>query len=152
MIFKNIVGRIIYYLCYPILMLILRGSTRAYAIIRLEDKILLTQSMLDYKLRWHLPGGGIKRNETAVIGLRREIYEELGIKVSDKDLALLTEKPIASKHHYVYYIYLLDLDSIPALSLRRFEITDARFVALSEIHSIPISDTVKKSLTLIPLK
>jgi 8-oxo-dGTP pyrophosphatase MutT (NUDIX family) len=150
--FRKIVGRIIYFAGYPILMLLLRGSTRAYAVIRCNNKILLTQSTLDYKPRWHLPGGGVKKNETTVAGLIREIHEELGIVVTADQLVPLNNSPISSKHHYEYHLYLVELSSMPELTLRRFEIIDAKFIPFNDLDSMLISDTVKRSIPLIPLK
>lgn len=40
---------------------------------------------------WHIPGGGLRHNETLQCGLRRELYEELGAKVTILDVRSVWE-------------------------------------------------------------
>lgn len=55
-----------------------------------EDRVLLVRHVYgDHRL--HLPGGGVKRRETLVDGLRRELREETGLELlaEDGELRLL---------------------------------------------------------------
>ena len=61
---------------------IFRPKTRgAKIILSCQDQILLVKPTYGYK--YTLPGGGIKREESSEMGVRREVQEELGIVLGD---------------------------------------------------------------------
>lgn len=149
---RTVFGRVSYVLSYPLLLLILRGSTRAYVLLLLNDKILLTQSTLDYASRWHLVGGGIKKGETLAHGAVREVKEELGIDIDESKLVSLGNGMLRAKNNYDYGLFFYPLDEEPKLKLRKSEITNAKFFTIQEIPKIQTSDTVQKALQLLALK
>lgn len=50
-----------------------------------DGKLLLGKSIKGgvYKDRWIVPGGGIDEGETPVEGMKREVFEEVDLDVSD---------------------------------------------------------------------
>jgi len=70
----------------------------AAAIIFYNDKILAAQRAFsldkDISLKFEFPGGKIKKNETKINALKRELHEELNIKVENFDYYF------SNKHDY----------------------------------------------------
>ena len=44
---------------------------------------------------WHIPGGGVEKDENMLIALKREVKEEVGIDISGKDTKLVFDKDSA---------------------------------------------------------
>ncbi len=66
-----------------------------------HDQVLLIQPYISHGF-WTLPGGGLKRGETAVAAARRELYEETGIDVNESDLTFLAT--LARPDHDIPFI------------------------------------------------
>ena len=58
------------------------------AILRQEDRILITQRPIDkpHGGMWELPGGKLNKDESPRLALERELREELGIQVAVDDI------------------------------------------------------------------
>lgn len=59
-----------------------RPKTRGVKTILINsDEVLLVKNTYGYK--WVLPGGGVKKNEEPIEAAKREVFEEVGIKVKE---------------------------------------------------------------------
>jgi 8-oxo-dGTP pyrophosphatase MutT (NUDIX family) len=64
-------------------------SLRVGAILVRDGRVLLTRT--DGQDHWFLPGGRVKLGEPAVVALRRELGEELGLTVADVRVRIVAE-------------------------------------------------------------
>lgn len=88
-------------------------SIRSCGIIYNDDKVLLHKK--EYDDFYALVGGRVKANESTVIALKREFYEELNINVDIINLLYCVENFFeygGKKHHELMFVYLLKTDDI----------------------------------------
>ena len=116
----------------------------ANAILTCQGKLLL-EKRGDCDL-WGLPGGGVRRQETPVQAIAREIYEEQGLRVSPEQFRKLgvygepgriAAYRDGSIWRMVVVVFALDLPEIPQIALSR-ESQDMRFFTREELKDIPI--------------
>lgn len=116
----------------------------ANAIITCNGKLLL-EKRRDSDT-WGLVGGGVKKTETALQAITREIYEELGLRISTSQLKKLAVygKPgrIAaykdgSVWRMVVVVFGLELPEEPRLKISA-ESKDLRFFTREELRNIEI--------------
>lgn len=89
--------------------LIYAKSTRRY--------LFLLRHGGSWSMTWALPGGKININETVVVGLAREIEEELGGRITDPKLIPI-EKYTSDDGKFVYHTFFVSVDEefVPILN------------------------------------
>ena len=116
----------------------------ANAIITYQDKILL-EKRKDCDL-WGLVGGGVKRAESPLEAIVREIHEELGIRISKDQLFKLgvygepgriAAYQDGSIWRMVVVVFALELTEQPQIILSS-ESEDMRFFSREELKNIDI--------------
>jgi len=116
----------------------------ANAIITCNGKILL-EKRRDCDI-WGLVGGGVKKQETSLQAITREIYEELGLRISkDKfqKLAVYGEPGRIAAYRdgsiwrMVIVVFRLELEEEPAMTISA-ESRDLRFFSKEELKDIEI--------------
>lgn len=146
----NFLGKLIYVVSYPFILLIIRNSHRVYGAIVYKDKILVTKNYLGFQNTWRLPGGGLKKNEPELSGLIREVKEEVGILLPADKLSLVVSGKKHRKHFY-YSIYVCKLQQQPKIDINNSEILDAQFISINNLLKGPkVSESLElaiKSLT-----
>lgn len=70
-----------------------------------------------WPMTWALPGGKVDQGETVVVGLAREIEEELGGRIRDPKLVPI-EKFTSEDHRFVYHTFWISVDDefVPVLN------------------------------------
>jgi 8-oxo-dGTP pyrophosphatase MutT (NUDIX family) len=70
-----------------------------------------------WSLTWALPGGKVDAGETVVVGLAREIEEELGGRIRDPKLVPI-EKYTSDNFRFIYHTFFIgvDYEFIPLLN------------------------------------
>lgn len=128
--FLQMAGRIVWWCAWPVLWFRLHGSRRTRLVLTNgKGEILLVKGWISPKGLWALPGGGLKRDEEALVGLLREVQEEIGIALQATDVIPLEPRQLKSKgFQSQLYCFTAHLTAEPALRLQRFEIAEAAWI------------------------
>jgi 8-oxo-dGTP diphosphatase len=100
------------------------------AIMQKRKRILITQRKSDqtFPLKWELPGGHIEPNESRESCLKREIREELGVRITSLKPYCSRRLRIGENTLLIYYY----LCRIVKGKLRRLDVADFRWIEPSE--------------------
>lgn len=116
----------------------------ANAIITCNGKLLL-EKRRDCDI-WGLPGGGVKKYETELQAISREIYEELGLRIPHdqfQKLAVYGEPGRIAAYQdgsiwrMVIVVFRLELDKMPDMTIST-ESRALRFFSKEELKNIEI--------------
>lgn len=129
-----LMGRIMYWLGWPVSFLSLVFSKRSRVLIICEDEVLLAKNWLGSG-DWHCPGGGIRNSEDPAEGAVRELEEELGLKVEPTQLQSLYNKRVTTKRKLTYhaFCFALELTVKPKLSVNTREIISASWHKIDDV-------------------
>jgi len=126
---NNITKQGAYFIAHPLLrayrILTRQKASGARAIITKGDEILLIRNIgVTY---WSLPGGVLKRWETPMMCLRRELKEELGITIHSADYRyrLGTYQSEHGDHTDTIHIFVIEIPSF--YYKRQWELDEARW-------------------------
>ena len=124
-----------------------RAKLGANAIITCKGRLLL-ERRTDSDM-WGLVGGGVKKQETGLQAIVREVYEELGLRVrpeSFRKLRVYGEPGRIAAYRdgsvwrMVIVVYALDLQEEPELRVSR-ESKELRFFTPEEVRTLRIPVT-----------
>ena len=101
-------------------------------IVNSEKKVLLTQRAPNksHSYQWEIPGGCSISGETSVQTLKREIFEEIGIKISNYKLI----STLLYKYQFIdFYLTYLNFN-VNNLTLQKEEILQAQWYSLEQLQ------------------
>ncbi|MBZ9623669.1 NUDIX domain-containing protein [Clostridium sp. FP2] len=103
-------------------------------IINDNGEMLLTQRhpSKSHPYQWECIGGMVLAGETSLEGIRREVFEEIGINI-DKTVPKLIGTQIMSNQFVDTYLLNLNIN-ISHLSLQSDEVINAKWVTISELN------------------
>jgi 8-oxo-dGTP pyrophosphatase MutT (NUDIX family) len=140
------IGRILFWLAWPAFQVYYRRGKRTRVLIVDEhDQLLLVKGWINDGL-WNLSGGGLHPGEDPLLGAVREVAEEVGIAITPTQLQPLGEAMyhrIGLRFAYVMYFVRVPQSE---LHLQRHEIADARWIAPSDVATVPVGQEVIASL------
>lgn len=123
------------------------------AIIRKNGKILIAQRKADSKLeasRWEFPGGKIEFGEHPEEALRREIKEELGIRIKVKKLHSVLSHVYDFKGRKLHVVLLVFLADHVSGKVRNLDVQDSRWIRrdqLREFEFVPADRKLVEELS-----
>jgi len=96
------------------------------AVIRRANKLLVTQRKRDqtHPLRWEFPGGQLDRGEREEACVRREIKEELGIRLSSATYYCTLKYRASGKSFVIHYF----LCKVASGRIRKLEIENFKWI------------------------
>ena len=101
------------------------------------------------KGQWSLPGGAVEVGETLIEALKREIYEEVSIKIEIGDLARVLDRIVYDQKRRVQFHYIIAdyWGWVVSGQLKPgSDVSDARFVKLEEVKKMGISKEVEETI------
>lgn len=114
------------------------------AILTKENKILLVKHT--YSNQWFLPGGGLKKGETLEQAIKRELDEELGLKLKNLHLFGAYHNFFEGKKDYII-VFQSDDFSLP--NKTDSEIETYAFIDINHLPEETSAGTRKRILELI---
>jgi len=112
-----------------------------------NDKLLLTQRSEEksHPLEWEVPGGCSQAGESSTDTLKREILEEVGLELSEKDFELLDTKLYKKQFVDIYKSNkIIDINNI---KLQNDEVSNIKFVSKEEFEKMIQNNEIVKSVT-----
>ena len=108
-------------------------------IMNYNGEILLQQRALDKKKnpgKWAKTGGHVDAGETPEESIKREVYEEIGLKVSDDEIKNIELfKSINPNEHYYSYGYIFFTDyKEDDFVLQKEEVNMVKYYAIEELE------------------
>jgi 8-oxo-dGTP pyrophosphatase MutT (NUDIX family) len=130
-------GLIGFWLSWPAMFIYLKIGARTRVVVVIDDKILMVKTWLGTG-KWQLPGGGLHKGEAPKSGAVREVFEETGVLLQERELVPIGDGLVASSQtrhgltfrYYAFYARALQLPDVrPQLA----EISDVGFIPMAKI-------------------
>lgn len=138
--FWVLLGRVLYWLSWPGLWLVLSRTERTRVLVIVGDQLLLVRTWHGDG-KWGLPGGGLKRHEPYAVGAQRELREETAVALTESSLNYLgmqrtVDNGIGIRHHFL----AARMAEKPLVHKEFFEIEAAEWFPLDHLPSRLRSD------------
>lgn len=142
MIVWKIIGRIGFWLSWPLLAVYLRFGKRTRILVVAEGKVLVVKGWLGSG-KWCLPGGGLHRNEKPLDGVLRETKEETGLVLAPSLVKYVDGKRQGANGAYFWCErFIAELEEIPKVKKSGLEIVEVAWVEASELTIASASQDV----------
>lgn len=130
----NSVGKVAFWVSWPMLFFYLRFGKRTRVVIACQDEIVMTKSWLGSG-RWTLPGGGIHYGESTAHGASREVYEEVGKRFNAHDFKWLgSDKKTSRGLSFRFEKFVIRVSQKFELKTHGLEIIDAKWVKVASLN------------------
>jgi 8-oxo-dGTP pyrophosphatase MutT (NUDIX family) len=137
-------------LYYPGLVIYFARTVRARVLVTDGTHVLLVKGR--WKIwfddeQWALPGGGTHRGEAPIEAAVRELREELGLRVSTKQLRLLAKEVVHERGlRYQAHFFVVQIPASTPLKLQVSEIADAQWLNAGTLSPQSLKPEVRQAL------
>jgi 8-oxo-dGTP pyrophosphatase MutT (NUDIX family) len=131
---RYVIGKTILWAGWPFFYFYLKGSVRTRVLITCGQSALLIKEWHGAE-KWSLPGGGVHKNESVKLSAVREVYEEIGLTLSQNSLKYLDT--VGQSQYGISFSlarFALELPSRLEPKRRKLEITDCAWVDLKKLN------------------
>ena len=130
-------------ICYAAIMIQLAGCILQND----QGGILLLHRNTPERVQWELPGGKIEDGESPEDAVRREVFEELGVTLTEPKHFGETEF-LEDGHEFHYQWFTAEIaGGFPQPLEDKFD--DVRYVSIAELDSLPLSANIQKLRALL---
>ena len=87
--------------------------------------------------KWTRTGGHVDSGETPLIGIQREVEEEIGIKIPQEEFELIDIRESGSKeieHNFIYNYFAYVNYKIEEYTIQKEEVSDLKYVSIEEME------------------
>lgn len=141
----KLVGRVSFWLLWPIMFLLVLRSQRTRVLLCHGQDVLVVKAWYGAG-QWSLPGGGLHKYEDPLQGAIREVQEEVGISLDSKMVRKLWKRNIRNSQGFYYtaHAFTAELTKKPRTTPQQLEISDITWMPWQElIASKHVSATAK---------
>jgi 8-oxo-dGTP diphosphatase len=119
---------------------------RVYGLCIADGKVLVLEEIIRNEHIFKLPGGGIEFGESPLQGLKRELLEELGLKIRSAELFFIPNEPVINYFNPGQQV-------MPVYFKVKMDRSNSRIKALEDhIHSIHWFDLSEIDLSVLTFK
>lgn len=113
-------------------------------IIRNEEILLIRRAAEPDKDKWSIPGGRIEWGETMQEAVKREVLEETGLVVEVGEVAGVIDRIVRQDDEIAFHYLIIDFfaDVVSGEVCPATDVSDCRWVPLSEIRKMDVTNTV----------
>lgn len=104
-----------------------------------EGKLLFQKRSANKKRnpnKWTRTGGHVDSGETSLIGIQREVEEEIGVKIPQDKFELIDIEKIESdkcNHHFTYSYFSYVNYKIEDYTMQKEEVSDLKYISIEEM-------------------
>ncbi len=145
---KYMINKIINWLSWPLIYLVVNNSERTRVLIIEDKKLLVVQGWINDG-KWQLPGGGKKSNESFVNAAIRELHEETNLKVEAHELEESDVVPISeNKIKYICHFFILKNTNLVDIKPQH-EIRKIKWIDFDSINKNNFSKDILAGIKLV---
>lgn len=101
-----------------------------------KGKILIQKTSNEKGNKYSLTCGHVIHGESGLDTIKREIKEELGLDIKDKDITHINTFKYPKKN-CIFNVYLLNMDiSLSDIKLQQEEVAEVKYLTISQIKSL----------------